>query len=162
MRSLSLSASMLAIFGLIAAVPVFSQEPPSETPAPEVQPGQAAAEKPVHLSDSARIALCRKKTDQPLEPAETPPATVEGNATRPVIIYHRGPSYSSSGAEGVVIVQAVINQDGCTRQVKILRGVGKKVDAAALEAVRQWVFRPATLGGKPISVHYVLTVNFSH
>ncbi len=158
MRRLSLSASMLALFGLIAAVAVFGQEPPSETPAPAVQ---TAAEKPARLSDSARIALCKKKGDPPLEPAEIPPATAEG-ATRPVIIHHHGPSYLSSGEGGVVIVEAVIDQDGCTRQVKILRGVGKEADAAALEAVRQWVFRPATLEGKPVSVHYVLTVNFSH
>ena len=104
---------------------------------------------------------CRKKADPPLKPTETPPDNTAG-ATRPTIIYQPKPSYSSVGPEGVVIVEAVIDQDGCTRQVKIKRGVNREADAAALEAVRQWVFRPATFGGKPVSVHYVLTVNFSH
>ncbi len=159
MRSLSLSTSLLAILGLIATVLVFGQETPSERPAPEVQPSQAAATKPVRLSARARIALCREKGDPPLEPAETP--TRRNGATRPEIIHQRRP-YSWSGREGTVIVEAVIDQDGCTRQVKIQRGVSKEADAAALEAVRHWVFRPATLDGKPISVYYVMTVNFTH
>jgi TonB family protein len=160
MRSLSLSTPMLAILGLIATVPFLGQETPSERPAPEVQPRQAAAKRPVRLSRRARIALCRAKGDPPLEPAETPPERT--GATRPEIIHHPKPSFSSSDVEGTVIVEAVIDQDGCTRQVKILRGVSKEADAAALEAVRQWVFRPATLDGKPISVFYVMTVNSIH
>ena len=31
---------------------------------------------------------------------------------------------------------------------------------AAVSAVQQWKFKPATLNGKPVAVYYNLTVNF--
>ena len=31
---------------------------------------------------------------------------------------------------------------------------------AALDAIRQWTFEPATLGGKPVDVYYNLTMKF--
>jgi protein TonB len=34
------------------------------------------------------------------------------------------------------------------------------LDQAAVEAVRTWRFRPATLNGRPVDVYYNLTVNF--
>jgi len=29
-----------------------------------------------------------------------------------------------------------------------------------MQAIRQWVFSPATLAGKPVKVYYVLNINF--
>jgi TonB family protein len=34
------------------------------------------------------------------------------------------------------------------------------LDRAALEAVQNWRFKPATLQGRPVKVYYTLTVNF--
>jgi periplasmic protein TonB len=34
------------------------------------------------------------------------------------------------------------------------------LDQAALDAVRQWKFEPATRAGEPVDVYYNLTVNF--
>jgi hypothetical protein len=51
-----------------------------------------------------------------------------------------------------VILQVIVDEDGCVRDPSILRGINKYRDAADLKAVRQWVFLPATLGGKPVSV----------
>ncbi|HEX8411559.1 MAG TPA: energy transducer TonB [Thermoanaerobaculia bacterium] len=34
------------------------------------------------------------------------------------------------------------------------------LDQAALNAVRQWKFKPGTLNGQPVPVYYNLTVNF--
>jgi TonB family protein len=67
--------------------------------------------------------------------------------------------YAVPPVNGTVILQVVVDEDGCVRDPKILRGVKKYQDSAALNAVRQWVFLPATLEGKPVSVNYVLTIN---
>ena len=32
--------------------------------------------------------------------------------------------------------------------------------ASATEAVKRWKFRPATQGGRPVNVYFILTVNF--
>jgi outer membrane biosynthesis protein TonB len=34
------------------------------------------------------------------------------------------------------------------------------LDVAALDAIRQWKFKPGTLNGNPVPVYYNLTVNF--
>ena len=34
------------------------------------------------------------------------------------------------------------------------------LDQAAVDAVKRWKFKPATLNGKPVDVYYNLTVNF--
>jgi outer membrane biosynthesis protein TonB len=59
-----------------------------------------------------------------------------------------------------VILETIIDRQGCVRSPKILRGTRSEASAAALEALRHYVFHPATLDGKPISVHFVLTFNF--
>jgi len=43
--------------------------------------------------------------------------------------------------------------------VKILRGI-PLLDAAAIEAVKQWVYTPTLLNGVPVPVIMTVTVNF--
>src|SRR5215216_7685228 len=109
-------------------------------------------------SERERIALCKKKQNAPLAPSEPQPLMVDGKVTRPTILRQVKPMYSVPPIAGTVILQVVIDEDGCVRDPRILRGVNKYQDSAALDAVRQWVFLPATLESKPVSVNYVLTV----
>jgi len=44
--------------------------------------------------------------------------------------------------------------------VRVLKGLPMGLDQAAVDAVKNWRFRPATLNGRPVSVYYSLTVNF--
>jgi TonB family protein len=69
---------------------------------------------------------------------------------------------SRMGVDGVVVLSSVIGEDGRPSNPLILetKGVGPAAKYAALDAVRQWRFHPATLEGKPVAVYYVLTVNF--
>jgi protein TonB len=62
--------------------------------------------------------------------------------------------------QGVVIVQAIIDKEGNVTNVKILKGLPMGLDQSAVDAVKRWRFKPATLSGKPVSVYYNLTVNF--
>lgn len=66
----------------------------------------------------------------------------------------------NSCIEGVVILEAIIGTDGRVQDVKILKGLPGGLDAAAKEAVEQWVFEPSLHNGEPVSVLYELTVNF--
>jgi protein TonB len=34
------------------------------------------------------------------------------------------------------------------------------LEEAAVDAIKQWRFKPATLNGRPVTVYYNLTVNF--
>jgi len=94
-----------------------------------------------------------------------PPRKVEGNVQRPQILFRVSPEYPAdlrkSRAEGTVVVGAIIDEEGCVVSPEVLRGAAPGFDAAALAAVGQWVFRPATLDGQPVRVRYTLTINFN-
>lgn len=61
--------------------------------------------------------------------------------------------------EGVVILEAVIGEDGSVSDVRVLRSI-PLLDAAAMEAVRQWRFTPTLLNGEPVPVVMTITVAF--
>ena len=84
--------------------------------------------------------------------------------TRPVKISGPNPMYTEiarkARIQGVVIVEAIIAKDGSVADVKILKPLPMGLDQAAVEAVRQWRFEPATLDGRPVDVYYNLTINY--
>jgi len=59
-----------------------------------------------------------------------------------------------------VIIEATIGVDGRVLDAKVLRSI-PLLDAAALEAVKQWVYTPTTLNGQPVPVIMTVTVNFT-
>lgn len=69
------------------------------------------------------------------------------------------PQARKAGIQGTVILEAVIDQEGCVRHPRVLKGV-PHLDGAALAAVRSWTFRPAKLNDKDVAVYYVLSVPF--
>lgn len=125
--------------------------------------GSARAQGHPPLSKAERIALCDQKVDVPFDPADPPPLHVgpEGKVTRPVLLRQVKPaSFGDSRLMGTVIIEAVIDEDGCVRQPKASRDVDQRAVAPILKALRKWVFEPATLDGKPVRVSYVLTMSF--
>jgi protein TonB len=61
--------------------------------------------------------------------------------------------------EGVVIIEATIGPNGHVQDATVLRSV-PVLDAAALEAVRQWVYTPTLLNGVPTPIIMTVTVTF--
>ena len=61
--------------------------------------------------------------------------------------------------EGIVILEAVIAEDGSVRDVRVLRPVAL-LDQAAIDAVRQWRFTPTLLNGEAVPIVMTVTVNF--
>jgi len=66
----------------------------------------------------------------------------------------------SARVQGVVIVEATIGPDGHVAEAKVLRSI-PLLDAAALDAVRQWQFTPTLLNGQAVPVIMTVTVNFT-
>lgn len=52
--------------------------------------------------------------------------------------------------EGVVECRVEIWQDGTVRSVKVVRGLGYGLDEAAVEALKKFRFKPATVDGQPV------------
>lgn len=91
-------------------------------------------------------------------------ATARG-VTPPVAIETIAPPYPElarrAHVEGVVVLEAVIGGDGSVRDVRVLRGASPLLDPAALEAVRRWRYRAATIGVRPVAVYLQVVITFS-
>jgi len=96
--------------------------------------------------------------------APVQPARVGGNIPPPKKMKDVRPAYpalaQSAHVQGVVILEATIGPDGRVQDAKVLRSI-PLLDAAALEAVRQWEFSPTLLNGQPVPVIMTVTVNFT-
>jgi protein TonB len=66
----------------------------------------------------------------------------------------------SARVQGTVILEAVIGESGKVRDVRVLRSI-PLLDAAAIDAVRQWEFTPTLLNGQPVPVAMTVTVAFT-
>jgi len=64
-----------------------------------------------------------------------------------------------SGQE--IVVYAIIDTDGKMRHLKALQSPNAHLSEALLAALEQWLFRPATMNGKPVAVKAVLGVPVS-
>jgi protein TonB len=62
--------------------------------------------------------------------------------------------------QGQVVLQAVISKQGTIENLRLLSGHPMLV-SAAIEAVRQWRYRPYILNNEPVEVETQITVNFS-
>lgn len=62
--------------------------------------------------------------------------------------------------QGTVVLHALISKDGSIESLQVVSG-HPFLARAALEAVRQWRYRPYLLNGQPIEVETQITVNFT-
>lgn len=96
---------------------------------------------------------------------EDVPVRLTASMTKPVAIHRVQPRYTETarraGVQGVVIVEAVIDEQGRVTNVRVLRGLPMGLEQSAVDAVQQWRFRPAMASnGKPIKVFFSCTVDF--
>ncbi|MBE3119909.1 MAG: TonB family protein, partial [Candidatus Atribacteria bacterium] len=60
---------------------------------------------------------------------------------------------------GVVILEATTDVYGRVAGVRVLRSLAL-LDAAAVDAVRQWIYEPLVVNGRPRPVTFTVTVRF--
>jgi len=116
----------------------------------------------VAFGDSSAI-VAEATPPPPPPPPRQSVLRVGGNIRPPQKIADVAPTYPpiamASRVEGIVILEAVIAEDGSVRDVRVLRSIAL-LDAAAMEAVRQWRFTPTLLNGQPVPVVMTVTVAF--
>lgn len=70
------------------------------------------------------------------------------------------PGLRAADVEGEVVLAFTISEKGDVSNVQVVRSTDQKLDYAAIDAVRQWKFAPATKDGVPVSVRAVQPVAF--
>lgn len=90
---------------------------------------------------------------------------IGGNVQAAKIITKVQPIYPESakaaGAQGTVLLHAVVGMDGRPLQLQVLNSqVNPDLARAAVEAVSQWRYQPTLLNGEPVEIDTTITVNF--
>ena len=80
------------------------------------------------------------------------------------LVYDVAPKYPPEAGreriEGTVVLMAVIGKDGIVRDVRIESGL-PLLAQAAIDAVKQWRYRPYLLNGEAVEVDSQITINFN-
>lgn len=82
----------------------------------------------------------------------------------PIILRKKDAEYSDQARiakyQGTVLLDVDIDDTGQTGNIRVARNLGLGLDENAIEAVKQWRFKPAMKDGKPVSVQVQMEVNF--
>jgi protein TonB len=101
-------------------------------------------------------------------PPEPPPAPrvvrVGGHIKAPQLVKRVDPAYPELGKQArlsaLIILEAAVEGTGRVRDVTVLRGASI-FDEAAMDAVRQWIYKPLLLNGVPTPFVVTVTVKFT-
>ncbi len=95
----------------------------------------------------------------PGDPRVTQPILIE--STRALPKYPEAARHARVGGEVILLI--VIGPDGAVGQIEVLRSPDQRFgfDLSAIEAVKRWRYRPALLGGRPVSVYAQVIVEFT-
>jgi protein TonB len=116
----------------------------------------------------------------PPPPPPSPPATQKSTTPEPVptgpvrvssmspssLLHSVKPEYPRlaviTGTQGAVLIEAVITHEGTIdpARLRVISGHILLVEAA-VEAVKQWRYRPTLLNGEPVEVLTTITLNFT-
>jgi TonB family protein len=97
-------------------------------------------------------------------PSANSASAASGGQLRPAeVISRKDPEYPrlarQAGASGMVELEATIGLDGRVKNARVVKG-NPMLQKAALDAVLEWRYRPATLNGKPVESPIEIKLNF--
>lgn len=126
-----------------------------------------------HLLSAERCEAAKERarggtshTAKPRVPTGPDSATLRPQVVAPVLERRVNPRYQLGGrmclVNGVTVIEAYIDTQGIPREPIVQRTCGVTVcDVAAMDAIRQWRYKPATLLGKPCRTVLTVTMNFA-
>jgi len=103
--------------------------------------------------------LAKTPAPTPIERIRVASRVAEAN-----LIHDVAPQYPPEAGrariEGMVVLMAVIGKDGSVQDVRVESGL-PLLAQAAIDAVKQWRYRPYLLNGEPVEVDSRITINFT-
>jgi len=150
--------------------PLFVKSNPAETktqvssqdPAPPLPTPLAVAPTVVTSNDSALSGLMSSASSS-LPKASLAIPKISQGVTQGLLIKRVQPKYPPAAlvahTQGAVQIEATITREGNVTNLKVLSG-DPVLSRAALEAVRQWRYKPYYLDGQPVEIETQITVNF--
>jgi len=133
--------------------------------APHVVSGGSSSAIPSSLRSQTASMTPEASGAKPLEAAMSSiePVKLPESAAWDLLAQPVDPVYPDAakvaGQRGSVVLQVLIGRDGTVQDVKFLQG-SLVFARAAIDAVKQWRFKPYSLNGRAVSVQSVITLNF--
>jgi TonB family protein len=93
----------------------------------------------------------------PGEDGVSPPVRIEDSAVRPVY----PEAMRQAKIQGRVVIQATIDSNGEVAEIEVLTADHPAFGEAAIEAIEQWRYKPATLDGNAVGVYFTIVVAFN-
>lgn len=117
------------------------------------------------------IAVTQPPPPAPSRPVETrsavppsAPARISGGVLAAMLIHRVVPPYPSLAKQarisGTVELLALVGKDGTVKKLDVIGGHPLLVPAA-IDAVKQWIYRPTLLSGEPVEVVAPISVHFT-
>ena len=99
-----------------------------------------------------------------LEPTPVKRIRVAARVVEANLVHDVPPQYPPEAGrarlEGAVVLMAVIGQDGTVKDVRVESGL-PILAQAAIDAVKQWRYKPYLIDGEPVEVDSRITINFT-
>jgi len=160
------------------AVSSMQTSPSAKTPGPQLHspvplsnspaPRPVSASTPAGIPSSLKSQLASSAPEASgTRPAETAMSSIEPvnlpeSAVRELLSQPVEPEYpaaKANGQSGTVVLQVLIARDGTIQDAKFLQG-SLLFARPAIDAVKQWRFKPYSMNGRPVSVQSIITLNF--
>jgi TonB family protein len=114
----------------------------------------------ISVPSNAEIAAKKKRQKE----FEKGAISVGEERPAPKLVKQVNPVYPEEarkkGLQGVVIIEAKIDESGKVVDIMVLKSV-PGLDPSAMDAVRQWEYEPMTIAGKAVKVVFTVTVKFA-
>ena len=126
--------------------------------------GYREASQTVQVSGGKRLRIALEKVPEkaPQKPAQR--IRVGGKVQSANLIRRVRPVYPplarQSRIQGTVVLEAIISKQGYVDNLRVIRG-HPMLTEAAMNAVKQWYYKPTVLNSAPVEVITRVTVNFS-
>ncbi|MEZ2348771.1 M56 family metallopeptidase [Terriglobus sp. RCC_193] len=125
----------------------------------QVQPHVELEQSPLMIAklESPVLVVALQESEKP---RKVPASVMAGNTLTKVT-----PVYPASAKEakiqGEVVLHAIIDENGKVEQVAVVSSPDNALSKSSIDAVRQWMYKPYLLNGKPTAVDTTINVNFT-
>lgn len=107
-------------------------------------------------------ALAAASDDQPA--SKSGPITVKSSVMVNQVVHKVTPTYppdaKKARIQGKVVLDAIISKTGEVENLKVVSGP-KELQQSALDAVRQWLYKPYLMNGEPVEVKTTINVIYT-
>ena len=119
---------------------------------------------PRGVPNSVLTEIAREVPPTVVKPAPPPKLRISSGVAAGMLILQIKPKYPrlamQARIQGTVVLQAVIGKDGSVQALHVVSG-HPLLAPAALDAVRQWRYKPYLLNNEPVEVDTQINVNFT-